>query len=512
MRELYLGLAALACLVFGQPVDAQDAWDTRFINPVALTDDVVLPLPCGGAMAFRPVLTPAEAEPLADRAIQLGDTEPGTGYLEYLRQSYVLGPFGPDGGRYYLIGKYEVTKDQYAAVMRDECPRPQMGGRVPITGISWYDAVAFTRRLGEWLYANARDQLVEASDMASYPRLPTEAEWEYAARGGATVTEVQFRQRLFPMEGGLGRYAWHKGAQSSNNRLNLVGAKEPNPLGLFDVLGNAEELIFEPFQLNRVGRIHGQAGGVVTRGGSYQDAPERITTAMRREYPHLELSSGKATALGTMGFRIVLSGAVAGNLDRATQFQEAWTAASAARVGATEDAIVSLRRLGQETTEIDTRTRLEAIEAQVKAELARRNELEGRALRQTLRSAMTSVRAFIDVDGNLVMSQKSLAVAEKNPDATPRRAKLIDDARQRIASNQEKLAEIVDDYRESLYYIAATYTREAQASQIAVLRSELEVKQRGNLLGPLGIVERSLRWYSDNPEASIQDLIDQLRR
>jgi hypothetical protein len=510
MRELRVGLV-LALLAVDPSVMAQEAWDPRFTNPVPMADDVVLPLPCGGAMAFRPVLTPAEAEPLADRAIQLGDTEPRTGYLEYLRQSYVLGPFGPDGGRYYLIGKHEVTRDQHAAVMRDACPKPQMGGRVPVTGISWYDAVAFTRRYGEWLYANARDRLPKAGNVPGYPRLPTEAEWEYAARGGAAVTDVQFRQRLFPMEGGLGRYAWFKGSQSANNRLNLVGAKEPNPLGLFDVLGNAEELILEPFQLNRVGRLHGEAGGVVARGGSYQDAPERLTTAMRREYPHLEPSSGKPTALGTMGFRVVLTAAVAGDLDRATTFQEAWTAASAARVGATEDAIVSLRRLGQETTEIDTRTRLEAIEAQVKAELARRNELEGRALRQSLRSATTSIRALLDVDANLAYSRKVLAVTAGLA-ANPSRQAQIEATRQAVASNEKKLDEIVDDYIETLYHIITTYDVDAESRQLAVLKSELEAKQRSNLLGPLDMLSQNIAWYRKRPGASRADLRQEILR
>ena len=78
-------------------------------------------------------------------------------------------------------------------------------------------------------------------------RLPTEEEWEYAARGGAAVSELDFLGRTFPMPEGTSRYAWFQGPRSAAGRAQPVGMLEPNPLGLHDILGNVGELVLEPF-------------------------------------------------------------------------------------------------------------------------------------------------------------------------------------------------------------------------------------------------------------------------
>ena len=100
-------------------------------------------------------------------------------------------------------------------------------------------------------------------------RLPNEKEWEFAARGGSAVSEADFSARVFPMPDGMQRHVWFQGTRSSGGRVRPIGMLEPNPLGVFDILGNVAEWVLEPYRLNRVGRLHGQAGGMVARGGDF---------------------------------------------------------------------------------------------------------------------------------------------------------------------------------------------------------------------------------------------------
>ena len=98
-----------------------------------------------------------------------------------------------------------------------------------------------------------------------FARLPTEVEWEFAARGGTAVSQADFSERVFPMTEGIVRYVWFAGAESANGKAQFIGLLKPNPLRLHDMLGNIDEMVFEPFRLNRLNRLHGQAGGYVVR-------------------------------------------------------------------------------------------------------------------------------------------------------------------------------------------------------------------------------------------------------
>ena len=134
------GLAALALLASITPVQvhAQAPWPPAQSNPAARPDDVVLPMPCGGAMVFRRVNIPS-ADALDDRRVQLGSPEPRFAYAENTRSDYVGGGFADPqvkNQHYYLIGKYEVTALQYDAVASlasGNCPAVADEGRLPKT-------------------------------------------------------------------------------------------------------------------------------------------------------------------------------------------------------------------------------------------------------------------------------------------------------------------------------------------------------------------------------------------
>jgi formylglycine-generating enzyme required for sulfatase activity len=113
------------------------------------------------------------------------------------------------------LGKYEVTQAQWQALMQSN-PSRFAGPDRPVDSVSWNDAREFLARLN-------------AADPAHRYRLPTEAEWEYAARAGTAGD--------YP--GALDDIAWY--AFNSNGETHPVGQKQPNAWGLYDMYGNVWE-------------------------------------------------------------------------------------------------------------------------------------------------------------------------------------------------------------------------------------------------------------------------------
>ena len=129
----------------------------------------------------------------------------------------------------FYLGKTEVTQAEWQAVMGSNPSKFSGCGRCPVETVTWEDVQVFIGRL------NAR------SGGGSY-RLPTEAEWEYAARAGTTTDTY-----AGDVTDGLGndpvlnRIAWYK--ENSGDRTQPVGQKAPNPWGLYDMLGNVFEWV-----------------------------------------------------------------------------------------------------------------------------------------------------------------------------------------------------------------------------------------------------------------------------
>ena len=127
----------------------------------------------------------------------------------------------------FYICKYEVTEALWTAVMGSNPSKYPSGGNYPVVQVNWYDCQDFVEKLSELT--------------GRHFRLPTEAEWEYAARGGQ-------RSRGYRYSGSynLDEIGWHLGNAKPNSRSSLgdkkeVGTKKPNELGLYDMTGNVNE-------------------------------------------------------------------------------------------------------------------------------------------------------------------------------------------------------------------------------------------------------------------------------
>ena len=155
----------------------------------------------------------------------------------------------------FYMGRYEVTQKQWREVMSDN-PSHFEGDDLPVETVFWDDVQDFITKLNE----------KEGTDKY---RLPSEAEWEYAARVG-TSTRYSFGDS----ESQLGDYAWY--SSNSGSQTHLVGQKKANPWGLYDMHGSVWEWVQDSWHGNYDGAPadgsaweNGDGAGRVIRGGSW---------------------------------------------------------------------------------------------------------------------------------------------------------------------------------------------------------------------------------------------------
>jgi len=191
--------------------------------------------------------------------------------------TFVMGSTGEHGIGYYdeipahkvavsdfYIGKFEVTQKQWVGIMGAN-PSFFKGDYLPVESVSWFEIQVFIRRLNEVTGKNYR--------------LPTEAEWEYAARGG-----TQSQGCMYSGSNNLYNVAWFK--DNSADCTHPIGSKKSNELGIYDMSGNVSEWcsdLYGSYSVSEQQNPKGSSSGSsrVCRGGSWYNPSKNLSVSSR---------------------------------------------------------------------------------------------------------------------------------------------------------------------------------------------------------------------------------------
>ena len=445
-------------------------------------------MPNGVSMVFRPVFIGEGDSPFALKKFLMGNSNPLIGLKEHPTNVVLGGAFKDERqGRQdwlYYIGKYEVMEDQYSAIMAPQRVSKQEG-QLPISNISWFEAQEFTHKYNVWLFANAKDKLLKNDAEVGFVRLPTESEWEFAARGGAEVSREQF-EKTIPYPEALNRYEWFSGPISSHNKVQKAGQLKPNILHLHDMLGNMSEMTASYYQIEY---YQGRVGGFVARGGHFFTGEKDMRSSLRNEQALYNRKRNlEPQRSETLGMRIVLSSPVFAGQKTNQALAEAWatyksspsgTASPAAQSilppvaqvgGQLKEALDIVNRLLEDPAlSQNNKGQIQKLQASFKNIESTRKEATVDAVVNLFHLA--TIRAVF-VSSTLAKSQKILELYEsyKNNKVVP------ETTRKEMKHNYENMVKNANEWLEKYIAIVdglAVYDRESLAQAIHKYRQDV---------------------------------------
>jgi formylglycine-generating enzyme required for sulfatase activity len=210
----------------------------------------------------------------------------------------------------FVISETPVTQELYTAVMKNN-PSRFKGGDRPVDSVSWFDAITFCNALSEQSGLPPAYTIDESGVNVTWDRdsrgfrLPTEAEWEYAARGGqkGALGEPLTTPR-FAGSQDINELAWYN--RNSNRQSQPVKGKLPNELNLYDMCGNVWEWCwdwYDDYPAEKVSDPSGAPRGKnkVYRGGSFFNDLNQLRVTFRSW-------AAPSQNINSAGFRIAQNG------------------------------------------------------------------------------------------------------------------------------------------------------------------------------------------------------------
>mgnify|MGYP000890038582 CR=1 FL=1 len=264
-------------------------------------------LPWAGVLWWRSHSAPAPLR--VERRPEMVELPPG---------SFLMGSPAGEEGRFddeeqhsvsitqrFAIARTEVTQGQFQTVMGRNPSTSRGNDQRPVENVSWFDAIDYCNALSlrekrTPCYQHKGDDVTWLPGCDGY-RLPTEAEWEYAARAGTTM--------VYAGANAPDDVAWF--GEGDKGSPHPVRQKQPNRWGLFDMSGNVWEWVWDCFATD-YGKSEGNISkdpkgptscavpGRVIRGGSFRAPARYVRVAYRRRY-------STQIADGALGFRVARS-------------------------------------------------------------------------------------------------------------------------------------------------------------------------------------------------------------